>query len=206
MAAIKFMIITFNGDEGAGKTTIGRKIAQKIRFTYFYTGQIFRDMADKRGLTLVEYLKLGETDSTIDKEVDDYVIELAKKEDNFILDSRMAWHFIPDSLKIYLTVDELAGVKRIFEELKNDNNRNEVRTTHTMETLLRKIRERRESDNKRYMQYYGVDIHDKKNYDFVLDTTKLSREEVFEKVLAFINEKLIDGQPSQKSSKHGFSA
>ena len=28
----------------------------------------------------------------------------------------MAWHFIPDSLKIYLTVDELAGVKRIFEE------------------------------------------------------------------------------------------
>jgi CMP/dCMP kinase len=199
------MIITFNGDEGAGKTTIGKKVAQEIGFNYYYTGQIFRDMAEKKGLTTVEYLKLGETDPSIDKEVDDYVIELAKKEDNFLIDSRMAWHFIPDSLKIYLKVDELAGVKRIFEQLQKDNTRNEIRSARSLETVLEKIRERKETDNKRYLQYYGVNIHEEKNYDFVLDTTNLSREEVFEKVMFFINKKLPDAKFDQKSSKHHFS-
>ncbi|OGI35115.1 MAG: hypothetical protein A2259_03935 [Candidatus Moranbacteria bacterium RIFOXYA2_FULL_43_15] len=184
------MIISFNGDEGAGKTTIGKKVAQKIGFNYHYTGQIFRDMAEKRGLTTVEYLKLGETDPSIDKEVDDYVVKLAKEEDDFLIDSRMAWHFIPHSLKIYLQVDELVGVKRIYEQLKEKNTRNEVRSVRSLETVLAKIRERKETDNKRYLQYYGVNIHDKKNYDFVLDTTALSREEVFEKVMEFINSKM----------------
>lgn len=180
------MIITFNGDEGAGKTTIGRRAAQKLGYKYYYTGQIFRDMADKRGLPLVEYLKLGETDPSIDKEIDDHTIELARKEDNFILDSRLAWYFIPQSLKIYLKVDEQAGVERIFEELKKENRRNETRSAHTMETLLKKIRERRELDNKRYKKYYGINIHNEKNYDFILDTTHLTIDEVFEKVMDFI--------------------
>lgn len=196
------MVITFNGDEGAGKTTIGKKVAQKLGYKYYYTGQIFRDMADKRELSLVEYIKLGETDPSIDKEIDDRTIELAKKENNFILDSRMAWHFIPASLKIYLKVEELIGVKRIFEELKKENNRNETRTIHTMETLLEKIRDRKKIDNKRYMQYYGVNIHDEKNYDFILDTTDLSPKEVFEKVMDFINKNLTDGQLNQKSPEH----
>ena len=184
------MIITLNGDEGSGKSTAGKRIAEKIGYNLYYTGQIFRDLAKKRNLTLVEYLKLGETDPRIDKEVDDYVIALSKKEDNFIIDSRMAWHFIPNSLKIYLTVDQKVGAKRIYLSLQEENNRNEIKDEITLEKVIDKIKERRETDNKRYQMYYGVDIHDPKNYDFVINTTDLDRKQSFKKIVAIIKENI----------------
>ncbi|MFA6047450.1 MAG: cytidylate kinase family protein [Parcubacteria group bacterium] len=185
------MIITINGDEGSGKTTVAKKLAEKINFTRYTTGEIFREMSKKRGLSLVEYLKLGETDPSIDKEVDDYVIKLSKEQDNFIIDSRVAWHFIPNSIKIYLKVAEEEGAKRIYKEILEKNNRNETKKPPaSVDYVMKKVQERRETDDKRYMQYYGINIRNKNNYDFVVDTTDLDPEQVFEKVLGFIQSKI----------------
>lgn len=181
------MIISFNGDEGSGKSTIAKLVAAEFNYPRYYMGQIFRDMAAKRNLTLVEYLKLGETDPAIDKEVDDYLINLSQKESNFIIESRTAWHFIPTSLKIYLSVDEKEGANRVFKELQKENERNEVKGDFSLEDVLKKIKERRVTDDARYLKYYHIDIRDKKNYDFILDTTNLSKEEVFDKVMEFIH-------------------
>lgn len=187
------MIISFNGDEGSGKSTIAKLVSAKLDYPRYYMGQIFRDMAAKRNLTLVEYLKLGETDPSIDKEVDDYLIDLSKKESDFVIESRTAWHFIPQSLKLYLHVDEEEGAKRVFSDLQKENQRNEIKGDFSLDDILKKIRDRRETDDARYMKYYGIDIRDEKNYDLVLDTTDLSIEEVFEKVMGFISLKL-DGK------------
>jgi CMP/dCMP kinase len=185
------MIITINGDEGSGKTTIAKKIAEKLNYARYTTGEIFREMSKKRGMSLVEYLKLGETDPKIDKEVDDYVINLSKKQDNFIIDSRVAWHFIPKSLKIYLEVNEEEGAKRIYHEILGKNNRNETKKTPpSIKYVLEKVRERRKTDDIRYLKYYGIDIRDRKKYDFVLDTSNLNPEEVFEKLISFIENKI----------------
>jgi len=185
------MIITINGDEGSGKTTVAKKLAEKLNFTRYTTGEIFREMSRKRGLSLVEYLKMGETDPSIDKEVDDYVIKLSKEQDNFIIDSRVAWHFISDSLKIYLKVDEEEGAKRIYEEILKKDNRNETKKPPaSVDYVMKKVQERRETDNKRYMQYYGINIRDKSNYDIVVDTTNLNPDQVFEEVLGFIRSKI----------------
>jgi len=184
------MIISFNGDEGSGKSTIAKKVAEAIGYPRYYMGQIFRDMAAKRGLTLVEYLKLGETDPNIDKEVDDYLLKLAEEQSNFIIESRTAWHLIPHSLKIYLEVDEREGAKRIFKELQENNSRNEDKKVDSIEDVLKSNQRRKETDDLRYKKYYGIDIRDPKNYDFVLDTTNLSREEVLDKTMAFVKERL----------------
>lgn len=180
------MIISFNGDEGSGKTTIAKKIAESLGFPYYYMGQIFRDMAAQKGLPLVEYLKLGETDPRIDKEVDDYLISLSRKENNFIIDSRTAWHLIQKSLNIYLKVSKAEGARRVFEELKHKNSRNEIREDVSLKKVLKKIQERRETDDKRYLKYYGINIRDEKKYDFLLDTTNLSIDEVFHETFDFI--------------------
>lgn len=180
------MIISFNGDEGSGKSTIAKKIAENLKFPRYYMGQIFRDMAAKRGLTLVEYLKLGEKDPAIDKEVDDYLLTLAKDNDNFVVESRTVWHLLPASLKIYLKVTESEGAKRVLGELEGKNSRNEITENLSLEKVLEKIRERRETDDKRYLKYYGINIREEGNYDLLLDTTHLTIDEVFEKVLAFI--------------------
>ena len=65
-----------------------------------------REIAAKRGITLLELSKLAETDRSIDKELDNYQIQLGKDEDNFIIDARLGWHFIPDSIKIFLDVND----------------------------------------------------------------------------------------------------
>jgi CMP/dCMP kinase len=186
------MIITINGDEGSGKTTIAKIISEKIGFPRYTTGEIFREMAKKRGMGVVDYAKLGETDPNIDKEIDDYVIKLSKEQDNFILDSRVAWHFIPNSLKIYLSVDENEGAKRIYKEILGKNNRNETKKPPaSVEYVLGKVRERREADDKRYLKYYGISIRDKNNYDFVLDTTTISAEEACKEVSKYIETKNV---------------
>ena len=186
------MVISFNGDEGSGKSTIAKKVAEAINYPRYYMGQIFRDMAKKRDLTIVEYVKLGETDPRIDKEVDDYFIDLAEKEKNFVLESRTAWHLLPDSLKIYLRVDEREGAKRIFKQLREEtgNSRNEMKKAGSLEDVLENISRRRETDDLRYKKYYGVNIRDPKNYDLFLDTTNLTQEEVFECVINFIKKRI----------------
>jgi cytidylate kinase len=185
------MIITFNGDHGSGKSTIAKKIAEEIDYPRYYMGQIFRDLAKKRNLTLIEYLKLGETDSSIDKDVDDRIVELAKEKKDFVIESRTAWHFIPESLKIFLKVDEAEGVKRMFRHLKKSDDRdNEDKRLKTLQDVLQSNRKRKSADDKRYKKYYGIDGNDMNNYDLVLDTTNLSIDEVFQKILLFIQNKM----------------
>ena len=41
---------------------------------------------------------------------------------------------------------------------------------------------------KNYQNLYQVDIDDINNFDFVLDTTNLSYEDVFEKVVSYIEQ------------------
>lgn len=188
------MIISFNGDHGAGKSTIAKKIASTIDFDYYCTGAIFRELARERGLTLIELLKLGEKDKTIDNEVDDRTVLLAKEKDDFVIDSRLAWYFIPQSFKIFLKVDEKEAARRMFEHKKNDagkNRENEDKKIETVEDVLLSNRRRKETDRKRYKMYYGVDIWNEDNYDFVVDTTGLDIEKVFNEVLEVIKMEMV---------------
>jgi cytidylate kinase len=89
-------------------------------------------------------------------------------------------------------------------ELQKKNERNEIKKVTSKEDVLRKIQERRTTDDKRYLKYYNINIREEKNYDFVLDTTNLNPQEVFEKVMGFINSNLDAKKPSQKNPKHHF--
>ena len=47
---------------------------------------------------------------------------------------------------------------------------------------------------KNYYNLYKVDIDDPDNFDFVLDTTSLSCEEVFKEVTSFIEHRISKNQ------------
>lgn len=183
------MIISFNGDHGSGKSTIAKKVAETLKYPRFYMGQMFRDMAKERNMTVEEFDKLCKADSSLDKKVDDSVIKLAKENDNFVIESRTAWHFIPRSIKIYLKVDDKEAAKRIFKESNNENRKNESNSFNSEDNILKSLKNRKINDDKRYMALYSLDIRKKSNYDFILDTTNLSIEDVFHKVMEFINSK-----------------
>lgn len=185
------MIISLSGAMGSGKSTIAQLLADKLGWPRYYMGGLRREAAKKRGLTLEEYNKLGETDPTTDFEVDEkYQRELADTQENFIIEGRTAWYFIPESLKIYLDVELEEGAKRIFSNLSQKNNRNEARDLNSVADVMASNRRRLESDRLRYQKYYQIDVYDPANYDFYLDTTHLTRDEVFQATLDWVNSQL----------------
>ena len=176
------MIISISGLPGAGKSILAQKLADKLNWPYYSMGNLRRETARQQGLTLAEFNKLGETDPQTDLAVDEYQTKLGQDKDNFVIEGRISWHFIPQSYKIFLIVDETIGAERIWQDLQHSDERNEGRNLATVADIIHSNEERIASDTKRYAQYFKIDAYDTKNYDFVLDTSSLSIEEVVERV------------------------
>lgn len=185
------MIISFCGNAGSGKTTAAKMLAEKLGWKHYYIGGLRRLKAKERGLTLEEYNKLGETDPSTDLEVDEYQRELGQALDNFVIEGRTSWHFIPHSFKIFLDVDEKIGAERILNELKQANERNETnKKIETVEEMVKLNQKRKASDTLRYQQYFGINAYDQSNFDFIVDTTDLSPEQTFEKIYQKVQSEL----------------
>ena len=186
------MIISLSGKPGSGKSTVAKQLAEQLNYKRYYVGGMRRQAAKVKGMTLAEFNKLGEESDVTDKEFDDFVKELSQKEDDFVVEGRLAFHFIPHSLKIFLDVDEEVGARRIWLALKNGQQmaRNEGRNLDSYEDVLDVVRERMKSDVVRYQKYYQINVFEPQHYDLFLDTTNLSPQQEFEKVYDFIKEKL----------------
>lgn len=185
------MIISFGGNAGSGKSTTAKQLSEKLGWPRYYVGAIRREKAKERGLTLTEYNKLGETDPSTDYEVDEYQKNLGETEDNFVIEGRTSWLLIPHSLKIFLDVDERVAANRLFKELQNNNDRNEGISFNNVDEVLSLVQQRRQSDDLRYRKYYNdVNVFDHKNFDFVLDTSNLTQDQVFDQVYAFVQAQL----------------
>lgn len=184
------MIISLSGAGGSGKSSIAEKLAEVLGWPRYYMGGLRREAAAKRGLTLAEYNKLGESDPSTDQEVDLYQKELGETKDNFIIEGRTSWYFIPHSLKIYLDVDPDEGARRVFLHLQQKNNRNEDDNLISLESVKESLKKRLDSDNLRYKKYYGIQDYQVTDYDFYLNTTDLNQEEVFARVYAFVSQHL----------------
>ncbi len=184
------MIISLSGAPGSGKSTIAQMLADKLNWPHYNIGGLRREAAKKRGMTLAEYNKLGETGQDTDQEADYFQRDLGKTEDNFVIEGRASWYFIPHSLKIYLYVNLEEGAKRIFSNLQRKNDRNEDKNLNSWQDVVKSNKIRQESDKIRYRKHYDIDVYDPKNYDFYLDTTKLTPDQVFQTVYDYVKDSL----------------
>lgn len=179
-------IITIAGRPGSGKSSTAKKVAQELEYKHFSTGDFFRALAKERGLTLMELNKLAETDLEVDKEIDSKSKELSNEKD-FVLDSRMAFHFIPDSFRVYLDIDPNVAIKRILRDMEvNEDRKNSEEAYQDMQHAQEETFARYESENKRYKELYNADPSDYTNYDLVIDTglTENNLETVVEKIIS----------------------
>lgn len=180
------MIITISGKPGSGKSTIADILVKELKMKRYSVGDFRREMAKKMGLTLSQLNELGEKKEFTDKDADNWQVEIGKKEDNFIIDGRLSYYFIPDSIKIFLDVSPKIGSKRIMEDTK-ENRKTEVVSDEGL--ALKAWHQRIESDIKRYKKYYNLNPYDKKQYDLFLDTSNLTVNEVIEKIKEFLKNK-----------------
>jgi cytidylate kinase len=166
------MIISISGTPGSGKTSVAKYIAKDLGMKFYSVGELRGKMAKERGMTLDEFNKLGETERFTDEDADEYQKQLGINEDNFVIEGRLCWHFIPNSFKIFLTCDLDEAARRIFEARKNpEEGRDDERMYKSIEDAKKQIEERMASDTKRYQKYYGLNYQDPENYDLVVDTT-----------------------------------
>lgn len=178
------MIISFGGSIGSGKSGIARRLAKKLGWPYYDMGGLRRELATERGLTLEEFNKLGETDPRTDLDVDEYQKKLGQEQDNFVIVGRTSWHFIPQSVKLFLKVDPQIGAERLFKDLQN---RNEAKNLKIVADVLAANQRRLKSDARRYQKYFKIDVGDEAHYDYVIETTNLNEDEVFQAVCAIID-------------------
>ncbi|MCX6795512.1 MAG: (d)CMP kinase [Candidatus Falkowbacteria bacterium] len=182
------MIISIGGAHGSGKSTIAKQLAEDLSWPRYYMGGLRREAAKKRGLTLAEYNKLGESDPQTDLEVDEYQRLLGETSDNFVIEGRTSWHFIPHSLKIYLDVNEEEAAIRVFSDL--ESRPEEAGIDASIEEISRILIERKTSDEIRYRKFFNIEVYNPENYDFYLDTSALGIEEVRQKILEFVKNNL----------------
>lgn len=176
------MIITLSGYPGSGKSTVAKLLAERLGYTRYSMGDLRGKMAQEHSMTIDEWNTHGESNQETDVPVDEYQRKLGQKEDNFIIDGRLSWHFIPNSLKVFLDVDGKEGARRIFEHAKTGARKDE-RAYASAEEVQKWAHERTATDNRRYQKYYGVLWDAPKNFDLVVDTTHTPPEEVAQRII-----------------------
>ena len=171
--------ITIAGDLGSGKSTVANYLINNINYRIESAGLIFRRLAEQHGMTAKEFNQFIESNPKYDNMVDDTIKEMGAKEENIIFDSRLAWYFVPKSFKIYMYVDVDTATERIF------NDKGRVSESYSdMEVAKKEIIERRQSEVLRYKTFYNIDINDYSNYDFIIDTSHATKDEVNDAVLS----------------------
>jgi cytidylate kinase len=171
------MIITLSGDPGSGKSTCAKGLAKAFSLAYYSTGDWMRQIARERKLTLESLSGIAEADSTIDHTLDERQIHLGKTQDQFIMDGRLAAHFIPHAIKIFLTADLKERAKRVFSE---ERALESCKTQEEMEALLLK---RQQSEVKRYLAWYHFNPYELKGYDYIFDSTHKSQNALLSEMI-----------------------
>ncbi|MBM3204644.1 cytidylate kinase [Candidatus Uhrbacteria bacterium] len=179
------MIITISGFPGAGKSSVGKMLAQRLGMNFYSMGGLVRKMAAEQGMTVDEFYALGDSGPTQDEHIDAYQKELASKEDQFVMEGRISWHFIPQSFKILLICSPDEAARRVFTTHKDE--RLKERAYASLEETKKALSDRVATEVDHYQRYYGIDYRDQKQYDLVIDTTKNSGpEETVEQIMKHI--------------------
>ena len=185
MQSITNTKITLTGDLGSGKSAVSRILCERTGFEYVSTGRIQRQLAQEMGIDTLEMNRRADTDPTIDERIDGIFVELGKDTHGYVVDSRMAWFFLPDSFKVYLQADVHIAAGRIL----SDPTRNSEQYG-SLEEAVEKITARKQSENARFLKKYGADSTNLDNFDLVIDTAKRSPGEVAELILETMKKKV----------------
>ena len=180
----KKRIITVGGKLGSGKSSAAKRIAQVLGWEHFSSGDFLREVARRRGMSIRELMIAAESDPSIDEEIDALLRKKGEEGDMLVIDSRLAFHWIPHSFKVFLEIDPELAAERMFADLSQNEERRSSEKAQTAREMLREMEERHASDRKRYARLYNIDHTDHSHFDLVIDTGK--REHPLEKVVEMI--------------------
>lgn len=161
------MRIAISSKSGCGNTTVTRLLSERLG--YKMINFTFRQMAEEKGMDFWDFCHLAEKDDNIDRDLDRRQVEMALKEDNCVLGSRLAiWMLKAADLKVYLTATSETRANRI---LKREGGTFEERYNETVK--------RDERDSARYKRIYDIDNERPESIaDLIIATDDKTPEEI----------------------------
>jgi len=171
---MKRKIISMTGELASGKGEVSNILIKKLNYGIYRNGEYFRKLAKEMNMDVTEFNIYVKKHPEIDFQIERSAAEYAKNNDEFIIDARLGWYAVPESFKVYLTVDIDVAAKRAFE----DQNRKSSENFDSIEEQKQDMIKRYELENERYFKLYNVRKEDLSNYDLVIDTTDLTPQEV----------------------------
>jgi CMP/dCMP kinase len=161
-------IITIAGSLGSGKSSTAKAVAAVLGFRHFSSGDLFRQIAAERGESIEAMNISAEVQRDIDLKVDRLLQDMYRTEEKLVIDSRMAWHWMPDSFKVFLVLDPNTAALRIFNHLQEEGRTSE--DARSVEEVRNSIDRRFASEQRRYAGLYGVNPTDPSNFDIMINT------------------------------------
>ena len=172
--------VSISGHPGSGTSTLVHKLSDHFDWDFMNGGDVFRNEAANRSLSLAEFAEVCKQDESVDR----YLDELLKKamievDGPKIFESRLAgwWakEMSPSCSRIWIHVDDEVRASRVAE-----------REGISIEEALKANFNRSVADSKRFMKMYGIDIDSKSPYTHEIDATSLSKEQVLMEVLGHL--------------------
>jgi predicted cytidylate kinase len=175
--------VVINGDLGSGKSTVSALLARRLRRRRVSIGDLYREMAQQRGMTALQLNLHAELDDKVDHYVDCLQRDIAASGETLVVDSRLAWHFFHDALKVHLITDPVVAAQRVLSRPADT-----VESYTSVAEALIRLAERGESERVRFLERYGADKTRLSNYDVVCDSTRATPEEIVDHIVAALAE------------------
>ncbi len=177
-------MIVISGQPGSGKSTYARRLANDLGLRYYATGQAFRSLAARMGLSLMELNRRAQEDPTIDLAIDRASYEEAAK-GCVVIDSHLAGWLLRDVADVTIYVKASLPVRS--RRISQRDNKGESEA-------LEEASQRELTHWERFLRYYGIDVRDLSSYDLVVDTSRMNIEETYDVIITFVKNILDIGR------------
>lgn len=181
------MRFSITGHLGSGKSTICKLLNKEYGFETISAGSLMRELAAEKGVSILDFQKSSSNLEHVDNYIDSAIVDKNRtipNDKNVIFDSRMAWHFLPQTFKIFIVVSPYEAALRTY---LTRSSKDEMYTS--VEEAMNKLIERRVVENRRYKAIYEVNCEDLSNYDVVIDTSFISPKEAVDIIIDCYNKK-----------------
>jgi cytidylate kinase len=197
------MHITITGNLGSGKSTVCKLLNEKYQFEIYSTGKVQRELAQQMNMTTLELNQLMCSDKKYDKMIDDETARISRenRDKDIIFDSRLAWHFVEKSFKVFVSVSLNVAAERVM----NDQKRGSVEQYSSIEEAKKLLAERAATECVRYKDIYNLSYMDFSNYNLIIDSTYSLPDKIAEIIIteakAFYNNNITDSSKMLVSPK-----